>query len=100
MLFVVARRHDVKIVNLMELPPVVLIGDLFINGSTVVYYPQPLLDLILISCLRGLLVHLFFSIFFNYSSVVFAVMLQFLEYRPHKPLSRLYISSSSCAYIH
>lgn len=34
-----------KIVNLMELPPVVLIGDLFINGDGAVYYPPPLLEL-------------------------------------------------------
>lgn len=34
-----------KIVNLMELPPVVLIGDLFTNGAREVYYPPPLLEL-------------------------------------------------------
>ncbi|KAM3697773.1 hypothetical protein ACB098_06G138700 [Castanea mollissima] len=44
------RKHadimsTMKIVNLMELPPVVLIGDLFINGAREVYYPPPLLEL-------------------------------------------------------
>ncbi|KAK7847408.1 sister chromatid cohesion 1 protein 1 [Quercus suber] len=44
------RKHadimsTMKIVNLMELPPVVLIGDLFINGDRAVYYPPPLLEL-------------------------------------------------------
>jgi hypothetical protein len=38
-------KSTMKIANLMDLPPVVLIGDLFINGSTTVYYPQPLLKL-------------------------------------------------------
>ncbi|ONI24682.1 hypothetical protein PRUPE_2G254800 [Prunus persica] len=43
------KRTDVmatmKIVNLMELPPIVLIGDLFTTGSRDIYYPRPLLDL-------------------------------------------------------
>ncbi|KAL6291127.1 hypothetical protein ACE6H2_008637 [Prunus campanulata] len=43
------QRKDVmatmKIVNLMELPPIVLIGDLFTTGSRDIYYPRPLLDL-------------------------------------------------------
>ncbi|XP_062157140.1 sister chromatid cohesion 1 protein 1 [Alnus glutinosa] len=44
------RKHTeimstMKIVNLMDLPPIVLIGDLFVNGSRVVYYPPPLLEL-------------------------------------------------------
>lgn len=45
----VLQRTDVmatmKIVNLMELPPIVLIGDLFTTGSRDIYYPRPLLDL-------------------------------------------------------
>ncbi|PQP97726.1 sister chromatid cohesion 1 protein 1 [Prunus yedoensis var. nudiflora] len=43
------KRTDVmatmKIVNLMELPPIVLIGDLFTTASRDIYYPRPLLDL-------------------------------------------------------
>ncbi|XP_041025455.1 sister chromatid cohesion 1 protein 1 isoform X2 [Juglans microcarpa x Juglans regia] len=44
------RKHTeimstMKIANLMELPPVVLIGGLFINGSKAVHYPPPLLEL-------------------------------------------------------
>ncbi|KAI5346926.1 hypothetical protein L3X38_014805 [Prunus dulcis] len=43
------KRTDVmatmKIVNLMELPPIVLIGDSFTTGSRDIYYPRPLLDL-------------------------------------------------------
>ncbi|BBG98083.1 Rad21/Rec8-like family protein, partial [Prunus dulcis] len=43
------KRTDVmatmKIVNLMELPPIVIIGDLFTTGSRDIYYPRPLLDL-------------------------------------------------------
>ncbi|KAE7996575.1 hypothetical protein FH972_001286 [Carpinus fangiana] len=44
------RKHTeimstMKIVNLMDLPPIVLIGDLFVNGSRAVYYPPPLLEL-------------------------------------------------------
>ncbi|XP_059458695.1 sister chromatid cohesion 1 protein 1 [Corylus avellana] len=44
------RKHTeimstMKIVNLMNLPPIVLIGDLFVNGSRAVYYPPPLLEL-------------------------------------------------------
>ncbi|PQQ17002.1 hypothetical protein Pyn_22983 [Prunus yedoensis var. nudiflora] len=34
----------VKIVNLMELPPIVLLGDLFTTGSRDILYPHPLLD--------------------------------------------------------
>ncbi|VVA35360.1 PREDICTED: sister chromatid cohesion 1, partial [Prunus dulcis] len=35
----------VEIVNLMELPPIVLLGDLFTTGSRDIYYLHPLLDL-------------------------------------------------------
>ncbi|KAJ1426337.1 Winged helix DNA-binding domain superfamily [Sesbania bispinosa] len=34
-----------KIANLMKLPPVVLIGDLFTSENNDIYYPAPLLDL-------------------------------------------------------
>ncbi|KAI9114435.1 hypothetical protein K1719_014663 [Acacia pycnantha] len=34
-----------KIANLMELPPVVLIGNLFTSGNRDVYYPPPILEL-------------------------------------------------------
>ncbi|TKY56895.1 Sister chromatid cohesion 1 protein 1 [Spatholobus suberectus] len=34
-----------KIANLMKLPPVVLIGDLFTRENNDVYYPKPILDL-------------------------------------------------------
>ncbi|KAK7276417.1 hypothetical protein RIF29_17556 [Crotalaria pallida] len=34
-----------KIANLMKLPPVVLIGDLYNNENREIYYPAPLLDL-------------------------------------------------------
>lgn len=34
-----------KIANLMDLPPKVLMEDLFTTGSKNVYYPRPLLDM-------------------------------------------------------
>ncbi|XP_054804484.1 sister chromatid cohesion 1 protein 1 [Prosopis cineraria] len=43
------KRSDItsrrKTANLMELPPVVLIGNLFTSGNRDVYYPSPILEL-------------------------------------------------------
>lgn len=48
-LHVMQARRDImftmKVANLMELPPTVLIDDLATNGNTQIYYPAPLLEL-------------------------------------------------------